>query len=121
MGAETELSRKTCSPDREAVPSDRMQSPTPAAVELCAETKSGPSMRGVRRAFAVFQFGLQGIYMMAAATLVVLPLLLVPSCSAIAWPILKTLLILDALAYVVAMGGLLFMVERHLHSRPDGA
>lgn len=121
MGAKMDLPQDACGLAHGLVPSEDVSPAAADGQDAWTETPGAPPSRGERRAHAVFQFGLQGVLLLAVAAVVVVPLMVVPSCSAKAWPILKTILLMDVLAYLILAGGLIAMVERHLHSASRGA
>lgn len=121
MIAERDTSQDASSPGRDLVPSDHAPSAVSKEAPPLAAPFSGPSTRVERMAYAISRFGLQGIYIMSVATLAVLPAVFVPSCSLLAWPALKTVLILDVAAYLFLVSGLLIVIGRPVQSAPDGA
>ncbi len=119
MSAKTNFSQAPRGLD--LAPSDEIRAEVEAEVEFWSEGPDRPPARHERRAYGIFQFGLQGVLILAVATLVVAPFLFVPSWAAKAWPIFKTILVMDVIAYLTVAGGLLPFVEWGMRSAHDAS
>lgn len=119
MSAKTYLSQAPRGLESDLVPSDPARNGAEAELDLWAEGPDRPPTPYERRAYAIVQFGFQGVLMLAVATIFVGPLAFVPSCSAKAWPILKTVLLMDAIAYLALALGLLLFIGQGMRSTPD--
>ena len=121
MSAKTDFSQTNRGLELDLVPSDPALQDAAAEMASWTEESDRPPTRTECRGYAIVQFGLQGVLMLAVATLFVAPFVFVPSCSAKAWPILKAVLVMDVIAYLVLAAGLLLFVDRGLRSAPDAA
>lgn len=121
MSAKTDLPLRARDLGHAPIPSDVGPSMEGIDMGIPGKAPEAPPTRRERRAHALFGFGLQGVYLLGLALVMVVPMMFVPSFFPVSWMLFKTIIVMDVVANVCIAAGLLLVVERRPQSTADGA